>query len=303
MISTPHRGESGALTIRRTENGKLTFAGAEFFTGTKAELLDVIEDLLKQDKPKLIMTPNVNQILDVADNQELRNVFQNCALRIVDGVPLVWLARALGLKNIHRNTGADLLPYCADKGRALGWRIAIAGGLPEHTKMAADTIRTQYPGAEVSAISVPELSSFSQGATDVVQSLTMYRPQLVFMCLGSPQQELWFSHWREDLPAAVYVGAGAAVDFAAGVKKRAPLRLQSAGLEWLWRLSQEPRRLFRRYMVRGPSFIPLAFKSIFEHHVYLATPFDDSCRGSILKVATTSCKRKFGKTNLQWRQK
>jgi glycosyltransferase involved in cell wall biosynthesis len=95
-----------------------------------------------------------------------------------------------------------------------------------------------------------------------VARLRSLRPDIVFLCLGFPLQEAWWAHWRDRLPAAVYVGAGAAVDFAAGVRSRAPRAVQRLGMEWCWRLAQEPRRLAHRYLVRGPRFLVVAARSL-----------------------------------------
>ncbi|MDN5573728.1 MAG: WecB/TagA/CpsF family glycosyltransferase, partial [Micrococcales bacterium] len=92
--------------------------------------------------------------------------------------------------------------------------------------------------------------------------LAQLDPSLVYLCLGSPKQEAWFEHWRRELPAAVYVGAGAAVDFAAGARRRAPRALQMIGGEWTWRLVQEPRRMAGRYLGRGPRFLGVIARSV-----------------------------------------
>lgn len=97
---------------------------------------------------------------------------------------------------------------------------------------------------------------------EVVEALASLEPDLVFVCLGSPKQDVWVSRWRAKLPPAVYIGAGAAVDFVAGTKRRAPRALQRLGLEWAFRLAQEPRRLARRYLVRGPAFAMVAVRSL-----------------------------------------
>ena len=97
---------------------------------------------------------------------------------------------------------------------------------------------------------------------EVIDRLAQLDPSLVYLCLGSPKQEAWFEHWRRELPAAVYVGAGAAVDFAAGARRRAPRALQMIGGEWTWRLVQEPRRMAGRYLGRGPRFLGVIARSV-----------------------------------------
>jgi N-acetylglucosaminyldiphosphoundecaprenol N-acetyl-beta-D-mannosaminyltransferase len=96
----------------------------------------------------------------------------------------------------------------------------------------------------------------------VVEGIKNFAPDIVFLCLGAPKQESWFMEWRDLLPDGVYIGAGAAVDFAAGVSTRAPAQLQRLGMEWVWRLAQEPKRLAKRYLIKGPRFLVIAARSI-----------------------------------------
>ncbi len=102
---------------------------------------------------------------------------------------------------------------------------------------------------------------------DVNKTLRDRAAEVTFICLGSPKQELWFLENRHELPPGIYVGAGAAIDFAGGAKKRAPVLAQRIGMEWVWRLAQEPRRLARRYLVDGPKFIFVVVRSVVRRRV------------------------------------
>jgi len=162
----------------------------------------------------------------------------------------------------ERHTGADLLPLVAAQARRLGWRIAVTGGEEHIARIAAETLRRRFD-ADVVAVPFPRITSVEDdGSRKVVDELVQLKPDLVFVCLGSPKQDVWVSHWRSELPPALYVGAGAAVDFVAGTKKRAPATIQRLGAEWIYRLVQEPRRLARRYLIRGPRFVYIALRSL-----------------------------------------
>jgi N-acetylglucosaminyldiphosphoundecaprenol N-acetyl-beta-D-mannosaminyltransferase len=138
--------------------------------------------------------------------------------------------------------------------------VVLLGGDPSVSERAAQLL-DQGAGL-IRAIALPMLTSVEdESARSSVDELARFRPDIVFLALGSPKQEAWFLHWRDRLPDAVYIGSGAAADFAAGHRRRAPGLLQAGGLEWVWRLLQEPRRLAGRYLVKGPRFVKVILDS------------------------------------------
>jgi N-acetylglucosaminyldiphosphoundecaprenol N-acetyl-beta-D-mannosaminyltransferase len=248
------------ITVDRA--GTPHLAGKELFQGELDGLLDHFESLVPATRPYALITPNVDQAINLRDDAGLRTAFEHADILIADGTPLVALARSLGAHRLHRLTGADLLPAAAERAARTGWRIVLTGGRSDITVKAAANLRETY-GADVVAVPFPLISGPDDPAgRDVVEALRSARADLVFVCLGSPKQDVWVDLWRDELPPAIYIGAGAAVDFAAGVKSRAPRLVQRLGAEWLYRLAQEPRRLARRYMLRGPLFLLIVLKSV-----------------------------------------
>ncbi|MDR2564881.1 MAG: WecB/TagA/CpsF family glycosyltransferase [Bifidobacteriaceae bacterium] len=243
--------------------GVLRLYGQAVFSGSPNALLARIDELAKDGDRHLVTTLNVNQVLDLQENPAYRSAYQAASLRTIDGMPLVVLARLMGLAKPWRNTGADLIFQVTRAANARGWKVALVGGAPGIAAKAAERLTEISHGAAIRGFGLPVLrSAADQGSADVVGELGAFRPSVVFICLGAPKQELWFRQWRDTLPPGVYVGAGAAVDFAAGVVRRAPKWTQSLGLEWAWRLAQEPRRLARRYLVEGPRFLGVAAASL-----------------------------------------
>jgi N-acetylglucosaminyldiphosphoundecaprenol N-acetyl-beta-D-mannosaminyltransferase len=237
--------------------------GHALFRGGDAALLASLRALRGDGVPRLVVTPNVDQVLRAASDPVAARAFSDASVLLADGAPLVALARALGDGELRRHTGADLLDRLTAEAASTGWRVAIVGGRPEVARAAARRLREAHPGAAVHAVETPALASADDPAGEAtVERLRGLRPDVVFLCLGFPLQEAWWSHWRDHLPGAVYVGAGAAVDFAAGARSRAPQAVQRLGLEWCWRLAQEPRRLAYRYLVRGPRFLAVAARSL-----------------------------------------
>jgi len=243
-------------------DGTLRLGGQEIFLGGVDELVAAIDGLLPAREVHSVITPNVDQWLNLRSDEALGAAFDEASIRITDGFPLVVLGHRLGAHRLQRLTGADLLPLTAAVSAERGWRIAVTGGGPGVAAHAAAVLRDRVD-ADIVAVDFPRISSVDDPESlSVVEALTELEPDLVFVCLGSPKQDVWVSRWRAKLPPAVYIGAGAAVDFVAGTKKRAPVALQRLGLEWSYRLAQEPRRLARRYLVRGPAFAVVAVRSL-----------------------------------------
>lgn len=247
----------------KNEDGSLELVGKSMFIGDDVALLDSIAELVADSQPHLIMTINVDQVLLVQRQKSLADAFMGASIRTLDGVPLVWLAKALGVVNVQRNTGADLIYQVCERSADTAWRVGIAGGRSGVARLAADNLRARYKGVQVFGIDFPKIDNASDEiSSDFIETLRKLEIDVLFLCLGCPKQEIWFQHWKSELPGGVYVGAGAAVDFAAGTAKRAPRVLQDFGLEWFWRLCHDPRRLARRYLVRGPQFFGVILKSV-----------------------------------------
>jgi N-acetylglucosaminyldiphosphoundecaprenol N-acetyl-beta-D-mannosaminyltransferase len=253
-------GRASTPTLRLGDTDVL-LAGEPLFRGTVDDLLDELDRRRRRPGRTLVMTPNVDQVLSLRDDDAARRAFARADLRTVDGAPLIALARLLGDDGLQRLTGADLLLACVGAAAERGWRIALTGGAAGTSTRAVARLRAAHPDADVVDVPFPVLAAREDGR-GVVERLRALRPDVVFLCLGSPKQEAWFLAWEEALPDAVYVGAGAAVEFAAGVRHRAPRLVQRLGLEWVWRLLQEPRRLAYRYLVRGPRFLAVVARSL-----------------------------------------
>ncbi|RLP77817.1 glycosyltransferase [Mycetocola tolaasinivorans] len=245
------------------ENRSL-LGGHELFSGGTDDLLEELDEMVRENRRHLVITPNVDQALLLSRDDSLQYVFERASMRLIDGFPLMALARFLGDGEAQRHTGADLLEITAAESVRRGWRIAITGGAESTTAAAARNLAAQYPGAEIVAVPFPQIGEdvHSAESAQVVSALAEFEPDLVFLCLGFPKQERWYLTWEDALPPAVYIGSGAAVEFAAGSRVRAPQLVQRAGLEWMWRLLQEPGRLAHRYLIRGPRFLGLLLRSL-----------------------------------------
>lgn len=243
---------------------RVRVAGLEIEATSLREAVDQVEALVATGELHLVVTVNVDQSLHARDRPQVREAFRSASRRYADGMPVVLLARLLGVHLPGRVTGADLLPALCAAGARRGHRIAIVGGAEGVAQTAAANLTAQAPGLQVVLTLSPPLGFEHDPEHDgeVVKALVDAQPHLVFVCLGSPKQELWVHDRQDVLPPAVYLGVGAAVDFAAGHVPRAPELYRRAGLEWLFRLQNDFGRLWRRYLVNDPRFLRVAAEDL-----------------------------------------
>lgn len=245
-------------------SGVASTDGVALFRGSIDAAIDAMKAGAVGEEAVLVATINVDHVVELEANERFEAFYARADIVVVDGAPIVALARVLGARGLSRITGADLLPALIAQVAQTSGRVVIVGGRDTVRDEAVAAFRAQYPGIDLAGISFPLISSpDDERSRDVIDEIRATQPQFVFVSLGSPKQELWLSRWASELPAGVYVGVGAAVDFAAGTSRRAPRWIQTVGAEWLWRLAQEPRRLAGRYLGRGPRFLGFAARSVF----------------------------------------
>ncbi|KAF1045994.1 WecB/TagA/CpsF family glycosyltransferase [Xylophilus sp.] len=209
----------------------------------------------------VVVTPNVDHLVRLDADPAFRQAYAQADLVFADGMPVVWASRLLGQPLPGRVTGADLFVELARGAAAQGLGIFVLGGQPGQEAALAASFARVYPGLRVD-IHAPSMQFDPLGAEaeEAVRRVNAARPAFVFTCLGSPKQERWALGHRERIDAAAILCVGAAMEFALGIKRRAPHWMRNAGLEWAWRLASEPRRLWRRYLVQGLRFVPLVWR-------------------------------------------
>ena len=184
-----------------------------------------------------------------------RSVLAAADLVVPDGMPLVWIARRLGLDVADRVYGPDLLDRVADRGRAVGLRHHLYGAAPDVVARAAEQLARRHPGIRIVAADSPPFEPVTDAsARAAANRVAEVGADIVWVALGTPRQDALLHRVR---PSAepVLVGVGAAFDFLAGAQAQAPPALRRAGLEWAFRLATQPRRLGRRYLVGNAVFL------------------------------------------------
>lgn len=226
--------------------------------------LNAIAGLIDRERGGYVVTPNVDHIVLASRDVTLRRIYQGAALSLADGQPLTWMAKLLGTPLPARVSGSDLLMPLMRLAAEREWRVFLFGASEEVSRDAARELTTDFPGLRIVgrdwsmwSPDAPEPA----GGSPVVRAIRSAEAQLVVLALGCPRQEQWMSRYRQALGPAVAIGLGASLDFAAGRVCRAPSWMSNAGLEWLFRLWREPRRLAHRYLVRDPQIVPIFLRA------------------------------------------
>lgn len=225
-----------------------------------AQTLNGISALIEKKDTDYICLAPAHNLMACRRDAHLRGIFNRSALTLPDGMGTVWFLRAVGHK-AGRVYGPDLLVGTCERGLALGWRHFFLGGSPQKNERLIEGLRRKYTGLIIAGTSSPVVGEHGEGASEVIEAINAAKPDIVWVGLGSPKQEYWMAAQREALNAPVLVGVGAAFDFLSGAKPQAPAWMQRSGLEWLFRLLTEPRRLWRRY-AEYPLFALLAVAQI-----------------------------------------
>ncbi len=230
------------------------------FTGA----LDAIEALVSARKGGSVFTPNVDHVVNVEADPHFCEAYAAASLSLVDGTPLLWASRLLGEPLPEKISGSDLVRPLMQRAAQRGWRVYLLGAGPGVAQEAAGVLEREL-GVNVVGVDSPRIAARPGGVDESAQALERLRaarPDLVLVAFGSPKQELWIHAHAQALAPAVAVAVGASLDFVAGRVKRAPAWMSRAGLEWLYRLAQEPRRLWRRYLVNDPKFAAILLRSL-----------------------------------------
>lgn len=224
---------------------------------TLPEALEAIVALVERRQGGAVFTPNVDHVVLLDEDARLRDAYASASLSLPDGQFVIWASRLLGTGLRAKVSGSDLIGPLLKLGAEKRWRVYLLGGREGTALRAAERLRREAPGVVVVGIDPRriDLDPLDASHGDLVASLGEARPDLVLVALGCPKQEIVIHRIADAVRPAVCVGVGAGLDFFAGAVPRAPRWISGAGLEWLYRLAREPRRLWRRYLVRDPKFL------------------------------------------------
>ncbi|MBC8089271.1 MAG: WecB/TagA/CpsF family glycosyltransferase [Phycisphaerae bacterium] len=226
------------------------------------EALREIGRLVEAKQGGAVFTPNVDHIMLAERNEALRAAYGRASLSLADGVPVVWASRLLKPEVPEKISGSDLVPRLMRLAGEQQWRVYLLGGAKGVALQAAEILR-EHMGVNIVGVDDSFIAlEASDYDTRVIEKVRAVRPDLILVALGCPKQELFIDRNRPGLGPVVAVGIGASLDFVVGRVSRAPQWMSRSGLEWTYRLAQEPRRLWHRYLVRDMQFIFVILKAL-----------------------------------------
>lgn len=225
--------------------------------------LEAIGQLVAEKKGGYVVTPNIDHVVLADSNEAFKASYQDASLSLVDGQPLVWASRLLGEQLPEKISGADLILPLMDMAAKRKWRVYFMGAGPGVAEKAAEEVRLRY-GTNIVGCDAPKVSvdpDASENA-EAIAKIRKAKPDVVLVALGAPKQEIWMHRCMPQYAPAIALGIGAGLDFIAGTVKRAPPWMSKNGLEWAYRLSREPRRMWRRYLINDPKFLLILARTL-----------------------------------------
>jgi N-acetylglucosaminyldiphosphoundecaprenol N-acetyl-beta-D-mannosaminyltransferase len=230
--------------------------------------LDRMEAMIAERRAGYVCACNVHTVMASQEDAELRAALTTpYALNVPDGQPLVWAINALGHSLTDRVYGPELMAQACARAAVTEHRFYLYGGRDEEAlgRLAAN-LRRRFPGLNIVGRHAPPFRPLrDEERAAIIEEINESEADVVWVGIGVPKQEKWMAEMRPHLEAPVLVGVGAAFDFHAGLVPQAPPWLQRAGLEWAYRLAQEPRRLWRRYLRYNPRFVAAFARQLAAH--------------------------------------
>lgn len=218
---------------------------------------EILFDAVRTGQRGYVAVTGVHGVMEAQDDETFRAVLNDAILTTPDGMPMVWMGKLQGERTIARVYGPDLVLNLCDHSRAENFSHFFYGGGPGVSEDLALRLRARFPNLNVAGTFAPPFRSLnSDELVDLQRQVAATRPDFFWVGLSTPKQECFMASHLNLLPEAkIMIGVGAAFDLLTGRVRQAPPWMQGAGLEWLYRFGQEPRRLARRYLVNNPRFV------------------------------------------------
>ena len=232
-----------------------------------ASTIDRVMELARSGRGGYISVANVHVAIEAQDDPSFSKLVNDADLVLPDGTPLVWMQRWQGNNDAEQVRGPSLMPMLMKRAEGSGLKLGFLGGTEDTLRRLTDRGIAEYPSLKIAYTYSPPFRELTGPENaKIVDEINEAGVQILFVGLGCPKQERWMAA-NHDRVSAVMLGVGAAFDLYAGNLKEAPGLISRLGLEWLFRLVQEPRRLFSRYLMVNPRFVLLAGKQLLSNRV------------------------------------
>ena len=248
-------------------NSRIKIANVAIDNVDMEEAIGCIENFIHEKRPRYVVTPNVDHIVKLQNDQEFLTIYKDASLVLPDGQPLIWAANFLGTPLKEKVSGSDLFPRLCEHAANKGYRLFFLGGRPGAGERCSEVLAQKHKEIKIVGTYSPPFGFESKDEENekILRIVGDARPDILFVGLGAPKQEKWIYNHKDDLRIPVSIGIGVTFEFMAGMVRRAPKWMQSSGLEWFWRLIMEPRKLWKRYLVDDIAFFGLILKQKLAH--------------------------------------
>lgn len=227
---------------------------------TMTELLRITDDCIASRKQLLLGVVNVAKVVNARKDSKLRESLEETDLIVADGLPIIWLSRLLGDPLPGRIAGIDLMYELLREADQKNFGIYFLGAKPEVVQEVVAKVQRDYPGVRIAGYRDGYFND--QEEKGVAEDIRDSRADIIFVAISPPKKEIFLKKWGQIMDVPICHGVGGSFDVFAGVTKRAPLWMQKYGLEWFYRLMQEPRRMWKRYLVTNTIFVKLCISEV-----------------------------------------
>lgn len=230
---------------------RMKFLNTEVDNLSMDEALKRIDKLVIERKPSYVVTPNVDHIVKLDSDKKFREVYEDADLILTDGMPLIWISKLKGTPIKEKVSGSDLFPKVCELSARNGYRVFLLGAAEGIAEKAAKNLQNKYKGLRIVGTYSPKYGfEKDKKEIDKISSIIkLAKPDILAVGLGAPKQEKFIHEFKDKLEVPVSLAIGASIDFEAGNVERAPKWMQNNGLEWMYRLYKEPKRMYKRYLV------------------------------------------------------
>lgn len=241
---------------------RIKFMNTEIDNLTMKETLDEIDKLILKNDKSYVVTPNVDHIVQLETDVELKNIYRDASLILADGKPLLWISKWYKTPIKEKISGSDLFPLLCEMAAKKGYSMFFLGAAEGVAAKAAENLKKKYNGLKIVGTYSPPYG-FEKDEIELEKIIDMVKeanPDILILGLGSPKQEKFIYKYRNRLNIPISLGLGASFDFEAGNIKRAPKWMSNHGLEWLFRITQDPKRMTKRYLVDDRKILSLVVR-------------------------------------------
>lgn len=267
---------------------RMNFLNTQIDNLTMEEAVIEAKRLILEDRNSYVVTPNVDHIVKIENDSLFREIYEGADLILTDGKPLIWMSRWMGTPIKEKISGSDYFPEVCKMAAQEGFSVFLLGAAEGVAKKAALNLMRKYKNLKIAGVYSPSYTfeNNEEELTYIIEKINSTKPDILCIGLGTPKQEKFYHRYKEYLDVPLTLHIGATIDFEAGVVKRAPKWISYIGMEWLYRLLKEPRRLYKRYLLEDVEILPIFLK--YRNRVQSVEP--KSCNILGVNIAVTNMK-------------